>query len=417
VYPSLLSKLNQSLRPAQNYAWDGIVRSDHLAGYLRNPEPFEAARREFFSHDAVSLSVFDWVIGYRAVTSFFPTPPYELPGAPFSKAEWAELERRAEAMTEGFAKGDYILDRIDVWLLQSYALPRLCEAEPGDTVLDCGAYTGNTSLYFSQKVGPTGRVYGFEPGQSFMRQYVENVSALDNITPVPCAVSDHSGPVSFYTHPANDAGSSIVEDKRGDEVTAVSLDDFVRLTRLRKVDFIKMDIEGAEGAALRGAKDIILAFHPKMAISAYHKSDDIYALPQLIRSIRPEYTFYLRHYSDHLCETVLFCIPEAPKSIAMQPQDDAGQKIELRELLDILLTMMRIGCSASKNGYSKAITQAGAVLSELKKAYSAALVANTRLTEMLERALEENKRLAVENKVIRKTLEKIEAQKQTRVCA
>jgi len=72
-----------------------------------------------------------------------------------------------------------------------------------------------------------------------------------------------------------------------------------------KVSFIKMDIEGAETEAIRGAMNIIKRDKPKLAISIYHKKEDIYEIPLLINEICPEYKFYLRHFSSHLCETVL----------------------------------------------------------------------------------------------------------------
>ena len=70
-----------------------------------------------------------------------------------------------------------------------------------------------------------------------------------------------------------------------------------------------MDIEGAELAALNGAVNTIKTYRPKMALSAYHKFEDVYALPNFIHSIDQGYQFYLRHFSDNLWETVLFCVP------------------------------------------------------------------------------------------------------------
>ena len=67
-----------------------------------------------------------------------------------------------------------------------------------------------------------------------------------------------------------------------------------------------MDIEGAELEALKGAEQIIRNFKPKLAICAYHKPEDLYTLPELIKSFRDDYVFYLRHYTDTLYETVLY---------------------------------------------------------------------------------------------------------------
>ena len=75
-----------------------------------------------------------------------------------------------------------------------------------------------------------------------------------------------------------------------------------------KVTFIKMDIEGSECEALKGAERIIRSFKPKIAISAYHKRDDLWTIPALLLSYRPDYTLYLRHYGFEWGETVLYAI-------------------------------------------------------------------------------------------------------------
>lgn len=73
-----------------------------------------------------------------------------------------------------------------------------------------------------------------------------------------------------------------------------------------KVTFIKMDIEGAELDALKGAKDTILRDKPKLAICIYHKKSDLYELPGYILSLVPEYKLCVRHYTSISWETVLY---------------------------------------------------------------------------------------------------------------
>lgn len=74
------------------------------------------------------------------------------------------------------------------------------------------------------------------------------------------------------------------------------------------VTFIKMDIEGAEMAALQGAKETIKKYHPKLAICVYHKAEDIIEIPKYILNLNSEYKLYLRHYSDNAGETVLYAV-------------------------------------------------------------------------------------------------------------
>ena len=75
-----------------------------------------------------------------------------------------------------------------------------------------------------------------------------------------------------------------------------------------RVTFIKMDIEGAEVEALKGAKEIIQRDRPKLAISAYHRAEDIVNIPILVKEFVPDYHLYFRHYSNDVNETVLYAV-------------------------------------------------------------------------------------------------------------
>jgi FkbM family methyltransferase len=77
-----------------------------------------------------------------------------------------------------------------------------------------------------------------------------------------------------------------------------------------KVTFIKMDIEGAEMDALRGAKKTINNFKPKLAICIYHSTEDLWRIPLYIKKIVPDYKIYIRHHTNLLYETVCYAIPK-----------------------------------------------------------------------------------------------------------
>ena len=72
------------------------------------------------------------------------------------------------------------------------------------------------------------------------------------------------------------------------------------------ISFIKMDIEGSEVAAIKGAKNTILQNHPKLAICVYHKGDDFISIPQAVFDIRTDYNLYLRHYTGNFRDGHVF---------------------------------------------------------------------------------------------------------------
>jgi FkbM family methyltransferase len=75
-----------------------------------------------------------------------------------------------------------------------------------------------------------------------------------------------------------------------------------------RTTFIKMDIEGMEPEALRGAEETIRAHAPTLAICVYHRPEHLWEIPQLVRGWRPDYRLYLRHYSTNMSETVMYAV-------------------------------------------------------------------------------------------------------------
>ena len=94
-------------------------------------------------------------------------------------------------------------------------------------------------------------------------------------------------------------GSGNSWNAKGADVSQVTtIDAYARENNLPSVDFIKLDVEGAELEILKGAKTSIARYKPILAISAYHKLDDFWVLMNFIKSIRPDYEFALRQGAE-----------------------------------------------------------------------------------------------------------------------
>ena len=157
----------------------------------------------------------------------------------------------------------------------------------GDIAIDGGAYDGATSRDFAMQGA---KVYAFEMSAENYKNCLARAEKY-NFVVENLGLSDREGEEFYFE---GDAASS---KGRGNSVAKVTdLDTYVYKKNLPRVDYIKLDIEGAELDMLHGAAKTIARWKPKMAVSAYHKWDDIFKLATYIKSIRPDYEFQFRHY-------------------------------------------------------------------------------------------------------------------------
>nr|WP_321228540.1 FkbM family methyltransferase [uncultured Psychroserpens sp.] len=190
----------------------------------------------------------------------------------------------------------------------------LVEAEKNDVVLDIGGCWGDTALYFSYKVGIDGKVYSFE----FIPDNIKLFNINTNLNPdlksiidlVEHPISNESNQDIYFKD--NGPGSKVefepFEGQTGTTKT-VSIDDFVKSRNLDRINFIKMDIEGAEPIALEGALETIKKFRPKLAIAIYHSMHDFAKIPNWILSLNLDYDIFIGHYTIHSEETICFAKP------------------------------------------------------------------------------------------------------------
>lgn len=175
-----------------------------------------------------------------------------------------------------------------------------------EAFVDCGCFDGSTAFRFAGWCGRLGykKIWSFEPDNNSYSLCKKTLSVLDKCNVYPYGLSDHNGTVLFWGNGKED--SRIVVDDLSKNVTQIPIVTIDSFLENEDVSFIKMDIEGAEYEALRGAAKIITEQKPRLAISIYHKREDIFLIPRLLLELREDYRFYLRHYSLITNETVLY---------------------------------------------------------------------------------------------------------------
>lgn len=169
--------------------------------------------------------------------------------------------------------------------------------------VDAGALDGNTTKCFLSQV-TAGHVYAFEPNPKQFERTRAALHTYPQVELLPYGLFDRNDVLRFDPMEGN-AGSARCSESGSIQIEVRKLDD---LLGSRKVTFLKMDIEGSELAALRGAERIIREQRPKLAICVYHKPEDLWEIPSLLLSYHPDYKLYLRHYSINETETILYAI-------------------------------------------------------------------------------------------------------------
>lgn len=164
----------------------------------------------------------------------------------------------------------------------------------GDIVVDCGSNVGVTIR--EELAAGAQKIIGIEPAPenlTCLRKNFPAEIASGRVVIVPKGVWDKEDSLTLRVDPKNSAADSFVLQRQGtvdvEKVPLTTIDHLVRELKLDRVDYIKMDIEGAEPRALEGAQETLKKWKPRISIATYHAPDHPTVIPELIRRARPDY--------------------------------------------------------------------------------------------------------------------------------
>lgn len=172
---------------------------------------------------------------------------------------------------------------------QAYALLGLGGEED---LVDLGAYRGDTIREMLQYTGGKYRsITAFEPDEKTFCKLLAQTQALSGAECHNLGAWSHRDTLCF----AQRAGRNSALCKAGERT--VQVDSVDNVLAGRRASYIKLDVEGAEQEALLGCAQTIATYAPKLCVSVYHRSEDLFALPLLVRRLRADYRLYLRRFS------------------------------------------------------------------------------------------------------------------------
>lgn len=189
---------------------------------------------------------------------------------------------------------------------QYFDLPYIMK-EDEEIFVDGGCYDGNTTKCFKNWAGDKfKKSIAFECDKRSIAAIKENMKELvekDQFDLFEMGLYSKKAELHFVesTLPT----SSYINDAGKIKIPVNSIDNVLKG---EKVTFIKLDVQGGELEALKGAKRTIEQYQPKLAVSLYHKESDLYEIPLWLMRLSQQYKFYIRHYNSDECETVLYAI-------------------------------------------------------------------------------------------------------------
>ena len=189
---------------------------------------------------------------------------------------------------------------------QYFPVGEIYEPDENEVFIDGGCLDAGTIEGLKKWTNDTyKKVYAFEPAKEdriIAQEYIDYRDYRAEL--IEAGLYSKKAKLSFSTL---SCGSSKITEDGIETIDVISIDEFME-NKADKITLIKMDIEGSELAALEGAVKTISRDKPKLAISIYHKFEDMWIIPLWLHKHFPEYKFYIRHHSYMDTETVLYAV-------------------------------------------------------------------------------------------------------------
>jgi FkbM family methyltransferase len=271
--------------------------SEHRADFLAAEACFD---------DEVSRRLYRRVLDYRIRCLDYETLSVE--DLPYALSEWQRHTAAARRVDETLPDSLSARARAQVaWSLGSGRFDYITRKplRPGDAILDCGGFEGGVAAALASTL-PDATIYSFEPVPRSFASIEALRKDFSGIIPVRSGVwsektemtVDDEKPVEGIT--MHQGGKLVVD--------LVAIDEFCGANAIRRVHSIKMNIEGAEQPALRGASQTLRRDYPVLGVCLEHRVDDLWRIPLWLREECPEYRLRLEHHGPHIYQTV--CIAE-----------------------------------------------------------------------------------------------------------
>lgn len=179
------------------------------------------------------------------------------------------------------------------------------QAKQASHFVDAGAFTGDTLRRLESRFGPVDQAYLFEPELPAYYEALQSFAERENIWLFNMGLDEHASRAAYQPLLSCDTAHEIdgpIDPGARSYIQGVPLDAVVT----GRVGLFKLDIEGMEACALRGAREIILRDRPVLAVCAYHRADDYWRLIDEVCSIRSDYRVGIRLYADIVEDITLY---------------------------------------------------------------------------------------------------------------